>query len=63
MLDGVKILESYTCKIILTSGDGLTSQVFIALTIKNMTEGPSVVDWSKAKKNFKHLIDIPFDAL
>ena len=63
MLDGVKLLESYTCEVVLTSGDGLTTQVIIAHTIKNMTEGTSVVDWSKAKKKFAHLRDVPFDAV
>ena len=63
MLDGVKILQSYTCEVVLTSGDGLTTQVIIAHTIQNMTEGTSVVDWSKAKKNFAHLRDVPFDAV
>ena len=63
MLDGVKILQSYTCEVILTSGDGLTTQIIIAHTIKNMTEGTSVVDWSKAKKKFAHLRDVPFDAV
>ena len=63
MPDGVKLLQSYTCEIVLTSGDGLTKQVIIAHTIQNMTEGTSVVDWSKAKKNFEHLRDVPFDAV
>lgn len=63
MLAGVKILESYLCEIILTSGDGLTTQVILAHTIKDMTDDTTVVDWSKAKKNFKHLHDIPFDAV
>ena len=63
MPDGVKILQSYTCEIVLTSGDGLTTQVIIAHTIQNMTEGTSVVDWSKAKKNFAHLRNVPFDAV
>ena len=63
MLDGVKILQSFTCEVVLTSGDGLTTQIITAHTIRNMTEGTSVVDWSKAKKKFKHLRDIPFDAV
>ena len=63
MLSGVKVLESYLCEIILTSGDGLTTQIIVAHTIKDMTDNTTVVDWSKAKKNFKHLHDIPFDAV
>ena len=63
MLSGVKILESYLCEIMLTSGDGLTTQIIFAHTIKDMTDNTTVVDWSKAKKNFKHLHDIPFDAV
>ena len=63
MLSGVKILESYLCKIILTSGDGLTTQVITAHTIKVMTDDTTVVPWSKAKKKFQHLHDIPFDAI
>ena len=63
MLSGMNVLESYLCKIILTSGDGLTTQVITAHTIKNMTNNTTVIDWSKAKKKFRHLHDILFDTV
>jgi hypothetical protein len=45
------------------SMDGLTSMVILASTMKDMTKGTGIVDWSKDKLKFDHLKNLPFEPL
>ena len=56
-------MQSAFKQLFVQSHPELTTQVIIAHTIKDMTDNTTVVDCSKAKKNFKHLHDIHFDAI
>ena len=47
----------------ITSLDGLVTQTMTGWTIKNLASGTGIVDWSKEKRNFKHLANLPFHAL
>ena len=58
MLSGVKILESYLCEILLKSGDGLTMQVILAHTIKDMTDNTQLLfeEFIRIKNFVKYFI-------
>ena len=47
----------------LTSINGLVSQTIYAWTKKDLTDETGVIDWDKAKRNFNHIRDVPFEKL
>ena len=62
-IEGQTEINSYLVEVYLASADGLTCQMILAQTVKNLTRNTSVADWSKFKHNFEHLKDIPFSPL
>jgi hypothetical protein len=55
------VVDSYGVEVHLTSLDGLITQTLTAYVMKNLTPKNHLDDWSKAKEDFPHLREIPFD--
>jgi hypothetical protein len=55
------VVDSHTVEVHLTSLDGLITRTLTAYVMKNLTPKNQLVDWSKAKEDFPHLREIPFD--
>ena len=55
------VVDSYGVEVRLTSLDGLITQTLTAYVMKNLTPKNHLDDWSKAKEDFSHLREIPFD--
>ena len=56
-------IKTWQVEVHLTSIDGFVSQTIHAWTKKDLTDKTGVVDWDKAKRNFKHIKDVPFEKL
>jgi hypothetical protein len=57
---GDKLETMQRVEVNLTSHDGSLTIQLCAITKKNLTDQTGVVDWSRYKKNFDYLVDIPF---
>ena len=53
--------HTYSVMVHLTSINGSTTQSINAWAVKDLTKNSQAVDWSKAKENFPHLKEIPFE--
>ena len=61
--DGSVKINTQLVEVTLTSVDGMLTQTINAWTKKNLTDKTRVVDWSKCKRNFEHIKDVPFEKL
>jgi hypothetical protein len=57
---GSGLAKTWRVELTLTSHDGMLTHTFFASTKKDLTVKTGVVDWSKYKKNFDFMKDIPF---
>jgi hypothetical protein len=63
IVQGHANFETHKVEVPLTSSDGLTSVLLIAMTFKDLTKNTGIVDWSSSKQNFEHLKTVPFEPL